>query len=100
MFRFTTIIAIPVAIVSLLLIPEQQESKFDVEPKATKMKGLDVVGVSLLTAALTLFIFALISGSSAGWASAMVLAPLVISGFLLAGFLYWETVITEDKAAV
>lgn len=40
------------------------------------------------------------SGSTDGWGSAIVLAPLVISIFLIAGFFYFETKIPANRAAV
>ena len=53
-----------------------------------------------LIVALILFIFAVTSGSTDGWASAMVLAPLVVSILMVAGFFYWETLIPAEKAAM
>jgi hypothetical protein len=47
-----------------------------------------------------LFIFAVTSGSTDGWASAIVLVPLIISIFMVIGFFYWETLIPVDKAAM
>jgi hypothetical protein len=47
-----------------------------------------------------LLIYAVTSGSTTGWATAGVIAPLVISIFLLAGFFYYETLISPDSAAV
>ena len=76
----------------------RQSHHFHDEQKT--LKGLDVIGVSLLTAALILLIFGLTSGSADGWSSARVLAPLIISVFLIAGFLYYETLIPEENAVV
>ena len=50
--------------------------------------------------ALILFIFAVTSGSSSGWASATVLVPLVISVFMVVGFFVYETKIPAEVAAV
>ena len=50
--------------------------------------------------ALILFIFAITSGSESGWATAQVLAPLIISIFMLTGFFLWERQIPQDIAAV
>lgn len=115
---------VPIVIVGLTLIPPQRVApSSDPQPKWAKLKGLDLVGVSLLTSAydilhralqiyaqdwgtcvfivaLILFIFSLTSGSTEGWASAMVLAPLIISIFLLISFFVWERSHPSEKAAV
>ena len=51
-------------------------------------------------AALIVLIFSLSSSSAAGWASAEVLAPPIISVFLLLLFFVYETKIPEATAAV
>jgi hypothetical protein len=51
-------------------------------------------------ASLILFIFAVTSGSTAGWGSAMVLAPLIIAIFGVVGFFFYETRIPASVAAV
>ncbi|EMD35861.1 hypothetical protein CERSUDRAFT_53112, partial [Gelatoporia subvermispora B] len=94
------LIAMPVATGCTLLIPAQEKTLSEVEPQSARWKSLDIVGVSILTAALILFIFAITSGSTAGWASATVLAPLIISVFMVVGFFYYETLIPTDQAAV
>jgi len=40
------------------------------------------------------------SGSTDGWGSAIVLAPLVISISMMVGFFYWETLVPAEKAAM
>lgn len=102
-FWFATIIALPVAMVSVLLIPaqhKQDESHQGALNAAKKMQGLDIIGVSFLTASFVLFIYAMTEGSAAGWGSAKVLAPLIISIFLIVAFLYYETIIPETRAAM
>ena len=69
-FYFATCVALPLAIASIPLIPSDQEMRrqsrhFHNKPKT--LEGLDVIGVTLLTAALVLLIFALTSGSTDGW---------------------------------
>ena len=102
-FWFATVIAIPVAAISVLLIPAQlkdDQSHQGVINAAKKMQGLDILGVSFLTASFILFIFAMTEGSAAGWGSARVLAPLIISICLIVAFLFYETRVPEAKAAV
>lgn len=54
-----------------------------------------------MSAALILFIFAVTSGgSAAGWGSALVIAPLIISILMVIGFFYYETKIPAEVAAV
>ena len=50
--------------------------------------------------ALILFIFAMTSGSTSGWGSPAVVAPLIIAVFLVGGFFYFETTIPPDRAAI
>jgi nitrate/nitrite transporter NarK len=57
-------------------------------------------GSHALPVALILLIFAVTSGSSSGWGSATVLAPLILSPFLLALFFYYETLIPAARAAI
>ena len=49
---------------------------------------------------MILFIFAVTSGSIQGWATAYVLAPLIISVLLLIAFFVWEAHIDEADAAM
>ena len=49
---------------------------------------------------MILFIFAVTSGSIQGWATAYVLAPLIISVLLLIAFFVWEAYIDEIDAAM
>lgn len=123
-FWFATLLATPAAVIAFLLIPPKEEQNrslrvshegekhqienIDSEGKqqrnsekpASKIRQLDLFGVTVLTIALVLFIFALTSTSTAGWKSGEVLAPLIISIFMVVGFFYWETVIEEGCALV
>lgn len=99
-FYFVTIIAVPSAAACIFLIPPQEQSEADQLTFREKFRNLDVVGVSVLTAALVLFIFAVTSGDDAGWSSAEVLAPLIISVFMVVFFFFWETRIPPERAAV
>ncbi|KAJ8592752.1 MFS general substrate transporter [Rhizopogon salebrosus TDB-379] len=100
-FWVAAIVAVPVAVACVFIIPPQiAKTAESLEPEAAKWKSLDLVGVSVLTVALILFIFAVTSGSTDGWASAMVLAPLVISISMVIAFCYWETLLPAEKAAI
>ncbi|KAN0078090.1 Major facilitator superfamily domain containing protein [Tylopilus felleus] len=100
-FWFAAIVAIPVALACLFIIPPQvEQSEVEQDMSSAKWERLDPIGILILTVALVLFIYAVTSGSANGWATAGVLAPLIISMFLIAGFFYWETRIPSDRAAI
>ncbi|KAG2132735.1 major facilitator superfamily domain-containing protein [Suillus bovinus] len=100
-FWFSAIVAGPAALACVFIIPSEISNNTDnLEPAAEKWKSLDLVGVSILTVALILFIFAVTSGSTNGWASTKVLVPLIISILVVVGFFYWETRIPVDTAAI
>ncbi|KAG2072282.1 MFS general substrate transporter [Suillus decipiens] len=100
-FWFVAIVAMPVALACVVIIPpEISKTPGNPEPAAARWKSLDLFGVSILTIALILFIFSVTSGSTDGWASTIVLVPLIISILMVIGFFYWETLIPKDKAAI
>ncbi|KAG1745449.1 MFS general substrate transporter [Suillus paluster] len=98
-FWFVSTVIIPSTLISAILIPPQTKPVVR-ERGITKFKSLDVIGISILTAAVILFIFAVTSGSIAGWGSAMTLAPLVISFAMISLFFYWEALLPVEGAAV
>ncbi|KAF9242845.1 major facilitator superfamily domain-containing protein [Melanogaster broomeanus] len=100
-FWFVGLACAPVALGCMFLIPPEVAHSVD-RPNTgiAKWRTLDVIGVSILTVALILFIFAVTSGSVDGWATAEVLSPLIISILMIAGFFYWETLIPVDMAAI
>ncbi|KZT37994.1 MFS general substrate transporter [Sistotremastrum suecicum HHB10207 ss-3] len=103
-FWFAAVIVIPVSGMCVFLIPKDAASGSEIiienGVKVEKAKGLDAIGVSVLTAAMILFIFAITSGSSSGWATALVLAPLIISVFMMVFFFWYERRIPVEKAAL
>ncbi|KAI9463830.1 major facilitator superfamily domain-containing protein [Boletus coccyginus] len=100
-FWFVAMVAIPVALCCLFVIPpEIAKSEDRPDMRNAKWESLDPIGILILIAALILFIYAVTSGSAGGWATVGVLAPLIISILLIAGFFYWETLIPIDKAAI
>jgi MFS family permease len=99
-FWFVTLIAMPVAGLCAWLVPPQVLTENRIQPSKEKIRRLDIFGVSLLTVALILFIFAITSGSTAGWKRVMVLAPLIISVLMVAAFFIYETRIPEQYAAM
>ena len=116
-FWLEAIVSASVVGVSILLIPEHKPK--ETKDGLAKWKSLDVIGVSILigerrafnsqlkkiltafsSATLILFIFAITSASTSGWSSGRVLAPLIISVFMAAGFFFYETRIPAELAAI
>ncbi|KLO18008.1 MFS general substrate transporter [Schizopora paradoxa] len=95
-FWFVAIIAVPVSVIAVWLIPNDS----DKSASKSKMKGLDLIGVSVLTAALVLFIYGLTTGSNGKWNTVGVIVPLVIAVCLFVSFFYYETRIPEESAAL
>ncbi|KAG8772074.1 hypothetical protein FRC12_003256 [Ceratobasidium sp. 428] len=93
-FWLISIIAIPISIACVLLIPKTPRNP---EHKETKF---DFVGVFMLTVSAILFVYALTSGSVEGWTAAGVLAPLFVSIALATSFFVWETRIDERNASL
>ncbi|KZP31546.1 MFS general substrate transporter [Athelia psychrophila] len=100
-FWFLALLTVPIACIGLLLIPRERAPTEDPQLKGfAKLKRLDIIGVSTLTIALVLLIFSLTSGSSSGWKSPMVLAPLIISMIMIVVFFLWEKHIPPETAAI
>ncbi|KAF5387419.1 hypothetical protein D9757_007777 [Collybiopsis confluens] len=96
-FYFIAIAAIITGFLGLLLIPKVPLPE---EHRGNRVKWLDLPGVSVLTVAVILFVFAVTSGSIDGWGSATVIANLVISIVLTIAFFIWEAYIPEEVAAL
>lgn len=122
-FYFNAIVCVPVAALCVFLIPSDaagtkhhhpshshshqeghghtlKDAEEKIKEETQKAKGLDLIGVSILTIALILFIYAVTTGSVSSWSSAGVLAPLIISLFVALAFFIYETRIPGHKAAL
>ncbi|KAG6334818.1 hypothetical protein ID866_4270 [Astraeus odoratus] len=100
-FWFTGIIAVSVGMSSLFVIPPHiTRAPEHRKSRIAKLKSLDIIGVSILTVAMILFIFAITSGSTEGWADQTVLSTLITSIVLMIGFFYWETLLPVEKVAI
>ncbi|OBZ74760.1 hypothetical protein A0H81_05744 [Grifola frondosa] len=100
---FTTILTFILAIATIALLPSKNihiRDSIDGALSMAQLKRLDPVGVSSLTIALILFIFAVTSGSVDGWGTAQVIAPLVLSVVLAVCFVFWEAHLPTTLAAV
>ncbi|KIM22395.1 hypothetical protein M408DRAFT_332956 [Serendipita vermifera MAFF 305830] len=92
-FWFVAIVGVGISAFCFFLIPSTwQDKKAGVK--------FDVPGVGSLTVAVTLFIFAVISGSTKGWGTAYVLTPFLISITLFILFLVWEAHAPPEDAAL
>ncbi|OCH86704.1 MFS general substrate transporter [Obba rivulosa] len=101
-FYFSTIVSVLITSSIVILVPNIRRTK-EGESRAEKLlrfKRLDLIGVTVFTASLILFIFAVTSGSIDGWGSAKVIAPLVISVVLMVLFFLWEARLPESYAAL
>lgn len=92
---FTAVLGFTIAIASIIVVPPSA-------PRVIKpnWRRLDLVGVSLITAAVLLFIYSVTSGSATGWVKPAVLAPLLVSIAMAAGFFTYEAALDEDLAAL
>ncbi|EUC54872.1 MFS general substrate transporter [Rhizoctonia solani AG-3 Rhs1AP] len=93
-FWLIAIIAVPISITCIVLIPKTARNK------ENEKSTFDFVGVFLLTVGMILFIYALTTGSVAGWKEAGVLTPLFVSVALVIAFFLWEARIDENNAAL
>jgi MFS family permease len=83
-FRITTPISALLAIAGWFVFPHEIHSADERKP------ALDVPGAALGTSGMILFTFALSSSDTYGWTKALVLAPLLVSIVVLAGFVWNE----------
>ena len=86
-FYVTTLGAIPISIFAFLFLPASTIQR--------KERKIDILGVSTLTAALILFVYALSDGSDQGWGSPQIVTTLVMSFVLLAVFFALENFVAD-----
>ncbi|KAJ7179684.1 MFS general substrate transporter [Mycena filopes] len=82
-FYLFSILGFFLAIAVFVLAPSPHRPR--IVTRASRFQRLDLIGVSLLTIGLVLFIFGVTSGSVNGWNSARCLAPFFISLLLIVG---------------
>ncbi|KAI0770750.1 major facilitator superfamily domain-containing protein [Irpex lacteus] len=100
-FWFVAIAGLLISLAGAILIPGGFMPATPGISGKPRWMSLDLGGVSILTAALILFIFAVTSGgASTGWRTAGVIAPLIISVFMVIAFFYYETRIPVETASV
>ncbi|KAG2153646.1 MFS general substrate transporter [Suillus bovinus] len=98
-FWFVSAVILPTTLISTVLIPSQTKNMAR-ESGFTKLKRLDITGISILTVAVILFIFAVTTASMIGWRSATALVPLAFSIAMTGSFFCWEALQPIECAAV
>lgn len=94
---FVGIAAISISVLSIVVVPPSPPRAPEHKPS---WKRLDLGGVSLITIATILFVYAVTSGPVNGWGSANVIAPLIISVVMAAVFFFYESRIDPELAAL
>lgn len=89
-FYIIAIAAIPFSVFAFFFLPSGTTGK-------KEKRDLDFPGISILTAALILFVYALSDGSDQGWGTPQIIVTLVLSAVLFAAFFVVERV-TKDPA--
>ncbi|KAF8308262.1 MFS general substrate transporter, partial [Clavulina sp. PMI_390] len=92
---FIAIVGFLIAAISAVTVPPSPNRR--VQPS---LKRLDPGGVTMITAALVLFVYAATSGSTKGWGNPGVLAPLVVSVVMGLLFFVYEAAIDPSVAAL
>lgn len=83
------LVSLPIAGLSALLLPRVRAVAGGARAR-DKLARMDLAGVALLMAGLVLFVLAFTQAGVAGWRSAAVVAPLILSFALVPVFLIWE----------
>ncbi|KIM64435.1 hypothetical protein SCLCIDRAFT_1167150 [Scleroderma citrinum Foug A] len=100
-FWFIGLAALLAGLIGAVVIPAHLGKAWRTDEKfIPTWRDFDIVGTSVLTAALALFIFAVTTGPVRGWADPAVIVPLVVSIVLMIAFFLWEARLPVEKAAV
>ncbi|KAI6122316.1 major facilitator superfamily domain-containing protein [Pisolithus croceorrhizus] len=99
-FWLVGIVAVPAGLICMVIIPRNATTMENHDCSVAKWRTLDIIGVSILTAAIILFIFAVTSGPTQGWDTPVVLVSFCISILLTAAFFYWEAHLPTERAAI
>jgi MFS family permease len=92
-FYLIAIAVIPFAILSAFLVPKNVQAVSTTDER----RSLDLPGISVLTAALILFVYAISDGNTEGWGSPQIITTLVLSVILFVAFFVIER-ISKDPA--
>ncbi|KAJ8502791.1 hypothetical protein ONZ45_g11427 [Pleurotus djamor] len=83
------ILTIPMAGCSWFVLPPVEKKK----PKQSRR--IDFAGVTILTAGLILFVYAISDGSEAGWQTPQVITTLILSVVLIIAFFFVERFVSD-----
>ena len=86
-WRAVLLINVPLALVAVLLALRHVPAD---EDAAEERERIDAAGTALLSLALVGLVFGLSQSQQVGWASAVVILPLAVSGLAAVGFVLWE----------
>ncbi|KAJ3871151.1 MFS general substrate transporter [Lentinula edodes] len=89
------VLTIPLSIVSYFFIPKKIRLL-----STHSQKRLDVIGILTLIGSLILLIYALSQAPINGWATSIVLAPLLVSLFMMGIFFFRQTRLPEYQAVI
>jgi EmrB/QacA subfamily drug resistance transporter len=81
---------IPVGLIGLALTPLLLSESRDLTANS-----FDIPGAALVTGGLVALVFAITQANDYGWASIETIGVFALSGVLLAGFLVWESRVTD-----
>jgi EmrB/QacA subfamily drug resistance transporter len=81
---------VPVGLIALALTP-----LLLTESRDLTAKSYDIPGAALVTGGLVALVFAITQANDYGWTSAATIGIFSLSAVLLAGFLVWETRVTD-----
>jgi EmrB/QacA subfamily drug resistance transporter len=81
---------VPVGLIALALTP-----LLLTESRDLTAKSFDIPGAALVTGGLVALVFAITQANDYGWTSAATIGIFSLSAVLLAGFLVWETRVTD-----
>jgi EmrB/QacA subfamily drug resistance transporter len=81
---------VPVGVVALALTP-----LLLTESRDLTAKSFDIPGAALVTGGLVALVFAITQANDYGWSSPETIGVFALSAVLLAGFLAWETRVTD-----
>jgi EmrB/QacA subfamily drug resistance transporter len=81
---------VPVGVIALALTP-----LLLTESRDLTAKSFDIPGAALVTGGLVALVFAITQANDYGWGSPETIGVFALSGVLLAGFLAWETRVSD-----
>ena len=90
-YYIIAICIIPFSIASIWVLPS------DVQKKSNMKRGLDLPGITVLTAAIILFVYAISDANTSGWGSPQIVTTLVLSIILFGVFFIVERFVKDPS---